>query len=144
MDTAGVSRADFEIVRQAWEAFSGRRVDDFLGYLQPDLELIPFGAAMEGKAYHGHAGVREWWEHEIDANWETFETYAEDFEDVGDCIVVFGRWVARGRTSGVTLDRRATWVLEVRDGRIARWQTYTDRDEALRAARAATPGAGKH
>jgi ketosteroid isomerase-like protein len=130
-----VPREDFEVVRTAWEGFSQNRVDDVLRHLHSDVELIPFGAAMEGRSYRGHAGVREWWEHEIEANWETFETHAEDFEQVGDRLVVFGHWVARGRTSGVDLYRRATWVVDVTDGKISRWQTYTDRDEALRAAR---------
>ena len=128
-------REDFELLRDAWEAFSHHDVEDFLAYVHPDVEVIPFGAAMEGKAYRGHAGVREWWEHEIDANWETFVPHAEGFEDVGDRLVVFGHWVARGRTSGVDLKMQATWVVDIRDGKIARWQTYTDRDEALQAAR---------
>ena len=127
-------REDFEVVRAAWEAFSLHRREDFLTLVHPDVEMVPFGAAMEGKAYRGHADLREWWEHEIDANWETFETYAEGFEDVGDHLVVFGHWVARGRTSGVSLNMQATWVVDIRDGKIARWQTYTDREEALRAA----------
>ena len=128
-------REDFEIVRAAWDGFSRNRVEDALRHIHPDVEMIPFGAAMEGRSYHGHAGVRDWWEHQIEASWETFETHAEDFEDVGDRLVVFGHWVARGRTSGVQLYRRATWVVEVMDGKITRWQTYTDRDEALGDAR---------
>ena len=132
-------REDFEVVQAAWEGFSRARLADVLDHLHPDIEVVPFGAAMEGKTYRGHAGVRDWWEHEIQASWETFETHAEDFEDVGDRLLVFGHWVARGRTSGVELRRRATWVVDVRDGKIARWQTYTDRDEALRAARGPAP-----
>ena len=135
-NTCGVSREDFEVVRSAWAAFRRRRLEDLLDLLIPDVEVIPFGAAMEGKTYHGHEGVRDWWEREIFANWATFEAHAEHFENVGDRLVVFGHWDARGRTSGVQLHRAATWVVEVRDGKIARWQTYTDRDEAMQDARA--------
>jgi ketosteroid isomerase-like protein len=131
-----VSREDFEVVRAAWEVANRGRLDDFLDLLHPDVEVIPFGAAMEGRSYRGRAAVRNWREHELDAVWEMFEIHAEDFEDVGDRLVVFGYWVARGRASGVELQRSATWVVDVRDGRIARWQTYTDRDEALRDAAA--------
>ena len=131
-----MSREDYEVVRSAWDAFCRHSVEDLLNHLQPDVEVVPFGAAMEGKAYHGHAGVRDWWKHEIDANWETFQTYAEGFEDVGGHVVVFGRWVAQGRQSGVELEMPATWVVDIKDGKIARWQTYTDRDEAIRDAQA--------
>ena len=134
-----MSREDFEVVQRAWEEFSGQTPEAALAYIHDDIELVPFGAAMEGKTYRGHAGWRDWWEHEIQANWETFETHAEDFEDVGERLLVFGHWVARGRTSGVELRRRATRVVDVRDGKNARWQTYTDRDEALRAARGPAP-----
>jgi len=130
-----VSGQNFDVVRAAWDAFSRHDVDDFLDHVHPDVEIVPFGAAMEGEAYRGHAGVRDWWEHEIDANWETFDPHAEDFEEVGDRLVVIGHWIARGRTSGVDLNMPATWVVDIKDGKIARWQTFTDRDDALRAAR---------
>jgi ketosteroid isomerase-like protein len=32
----------------------------------------------------------------------------------------------------VELDIAATWVIEVRDGKIVYWQTYTDHGQALR------------
>ena len=128
-----MSNADFELVRTAWQAGT-QGIDALLAYCHPDIEVIPFGAAMEGRSYRGHAGVRDWWEHEIEPNWETFETHAEDYEQVGERLVVFGHWVARGR-SGVELNTPATWVVEVKDGKVFRWQTFTERAEALRAAR---------
>ena len=43
---------------------------------------------------------------------------------------MYGLWKARGRDSGIDLEMPATWVVEIRDGKIAYWQTFTDRDEA--------------
>jgi uncharacterized protein len=128
-----MSEADFEVIRQAWAAASRGDVAGLLEYLDPDIEVVPFGAEMEGKSYRGHQGVRDWWQFEIDANWEVFETRPEEFRRVGDRILVFGRWVARGKTSGVDLQVPATWIVDMREGKIARWQTYTDRGEALEA-----------
>jgi ketosteroid isomerase-like protein len=130
------SEADFEVIRQAWAAFSRGDVEGHLQHLDPDIEVVPFGAKMEGKLYRGHDGVRYWWKREIDANWKVFETRPEVFRPVGEHILVLGRWVARGKTSGVDLDVPATWIVDVRDGKIVRWQTYTDRAEALEALRA--------
>ena len=56
----------------------------------------------------------------------------ERFERVGDRLLVTGRWNARGSESGVELDIPATWVVEVRDGKVAYWQTYTDHAQARR------------
>ena len=49
-------------------------------------------------------------------------------------MVVLGRLVARGRTSGVDLDVPIGHLWELRDGEIVRMRTFSDPDEALRAA----------
>jgi ketosteroid isomerase-like protein len=130
-----MSEADFEVIRQAWAAFSSGDVEAQLLFLDPDVEIVPFGASMEGKSYRGHDGVRHWFHHEIDPNWTEFRTIPEEFRRVDHRILVFGQWIASGRTSGVRLNVAATWIVEVQDGKIVRWQTYTDRDEALQALR---------
>ena len=99
-----------------------------------DIELIPFGAALQGRVFRGHAGLIEWWETEIAPTWEAFDVLPEEFQMVGKRMLVFGRWRARGRTSGVEVDAPGTWIVQVRDGKIAWVQTYTDRDDALRDA----------
>ena len=124
--------ADFEVIQRAWDGFTRGDIEGVLEELDPNVELVPFGAKMEGKSYRGHDGVREWWR-EIQANWAEFQTLPEEFRRVEDRILVFGQWIARGRTSGVSLGVAATWIVDVRDGKIVRWQTYTDREEALEA-----------
>jgi ketosteroid isomerase-like protein len=128
------SQAEFEVVRDAWLAFSREDVDGALRHIHLEAVVVPFGAAMEGKVYTGHEGVRDWFLGDILANWEQFEAVAEEFREVGDKLVVYGRWHARGRDSGVGLEVAATWVVGFRDGKIAFWQTFTDRDEAHRFA----------
>jgi ketosteroid isomerase-like protein len=132
--TGPVPSEDFDVIKAAWSGPLDRDVEELIQHLDPDVELVPFGAAFEGRAYRGHDGVRQWWQEEIEPNWERFQTHADSYERVGDRLVVFGHWVARGRHSGVELNTPATWVVEVRHGKIRSWQTFTDRDEALRAA----------
>jgi len=97
----------------------------------PEIEAVPFGAAMEGKRYRGPDEVLGWWRDEILASWEQFHVVPEAFRRVGEKILVTGRWHARGKESGVKLDIPAAWVVAVRDGKIAYWQTYTDHAQAL-------------
>jgi len=125
---------DFELIRRAWAASNSRDEAGFRAVLHPDIEAVPFGAAMEGKRYRGPDECWAWLRDEILANWEFFEVIPEDFRRVGGKILVSGRWHARGKESGVELDIPATWLVEVRDGKIAFWQTYTERSEALRDA----------
>ena len=115
---------------ETWDAFNRDDLDDALSRIHADATVIPFGAAMEGKRYEGHAEILAWYRDDIRANWEQFDTLPEEFRKAGDRLVVYGTWKARGRDSGIDLEVPATWVVEVRDGKIAYWQTFTDRDEA--------------
>jgi ketosteroid isomerase-like protein len=124
--------ADFDVIRRAWRASGQKDLAAFERDLDPDIVTIPFGAAMEGKSYRGVDAVVGWLRDEIWASWEQFDTVPEEFTRVGDKVLVRGHWRATGKESGVELVIRATWVVEVRNGKIAYWQTYTDHEDALR------------
>jgi ketosteroid isomerase-like protein len=128
-----MAEGDADVVRRAWAATSRRDIRAWLDCLDPRIEAIPFGAAMEGRVYRGHEGVLNWLQQEIFATYETFEVHPEEIREVGEHLLVFGRWCARGKESGMQLEVTASWVVDVRDGKILRWQTYTDRAEALEA-----------
>jgi len=121
---------DFELIRRAWAAASRADEEGMRSEFHPEIVAIPFGAAMEGKAYRGHDQVMSWWRDEIRASWKFFEVLPEQFQRVGERILVTGRWHARGQESGVELDLPASWIIEVRDGKIVYWQTYTDYAQA--------------
>jgi ketosteroid isomerase-like protein len=123
---------DLEVVQRAWAAFSRVDEEGLLGELDPEIEIVPFGAAMEGQSYRGYEGVLEWWRRDIRMTWELFQVFPEHFQRVGEKLLVTGHWHARGFESGVELDIPASWVIEVRDGKIAYWQTYTDHEQARR------------
>ncbi len=123
---------DFEVVRRTWAAFNRGDLDAMLEELHPDVVAIPFGAVMEGTAYRGRRAIEAWWREEILVTWEVFEVHPEIFQRVGERLLVTGHWEARGSESGVELDIPASWVVDVRDGKIAFWQTYTDHAQARR------------
>lgn len=124
--------ADFEVVCRAWDAFSRVDLDGMLSELHPDVVAQPFGATLEGQEYRGVDQVRRWWRDEILATWEFFRTFVCGFQRVGSRLLVTGRWYARGMESGVELDIPATWIIDVRDGKIAYWRTYTELAQARR------------
>ena len=126
-----MSDRDFDVIRRAWRASGQKDLAAFARILDPDIVTIPFGAAIEGKSYRGVDAVVGWLRDEIWANWEHFDTVPEEFTRVGDNVLVRGHWRATGKESGVELDIPATWVVEVRNGKIAYWQTYTDHEDAL-------------
>jgi ketosteroid isomerase-like protein len=127
-----VPDSDFEVVRRAWDAFSRVDLDGMLCELHPDVVAQPFGAVLEGQEYRGIEQVRRWWRDEILGTWEFFRTFVCGFERVDSRLLVTGRWSARGMGSGVELDIPATWIIDVRDGKIAYWRTYTEQAQARR------------
>ena len=134
LDNLPMTDDDFEVLRRAWAAVSRNDENGMVKEFHPEIVAVPFGAAMETKAYRGPQEVMGWWRDEILTSWESFQVLPEKFQRVGDKLLVTGRWNARGKESGVDLDVPASWVVEVRDGKIAYWQTYTDHAEARRDA----------
>ena len=124
--------SDFEVVLKAWDAFSRVDLEGMLSQLHPDVVARPFGSALEGREYRGIEQVRRWWREEILASWEFFRTLVCDFQRVDSRLLVTGRWYARGMGSGVELDIPASWIIHVRDGKIAYWRTYTELAQARR------------
>jgi ketosteroid isomerase-like protein len=129
---------DIEAIRRIWDAwdaaFSGEDYA-FLAGLAPEVEWMPLLAVLEGRVYRGHDGVREWLE-ELRHAWEVFEPIMEEFQDLGDGrYLVLGRWRVRARISGVELQTQpASWLIQVRERKVARLQTFTNRQEALEVA----------
>ena len=130
-----MSTANIEVVHAVAETFNRRDLDAFLELLDPEIEWIPIMAALEGRVYRGHDGVRRWID-DLSVDWDVFETHQEEFREVaGDRVLVFGRWHARARGSRVELENeQASWLMSLRDGKVTRLQTFTVRGEALEAA----------
>jgi ketosteroid isomerase-like protein len=129
-----MSDDDFEVVRRVWAAAGRADPEAMRGDLHPEIVAVPFGADLEGKAYRGPDEVVGWFRDEILSTWEFFRVIPQEFQRVGDRLLVTGRWQARGIESGVDLDIAASWVLELRDGQIVYWHTYTDHAQARRDA----------
>jgi ketosteroid isomerase-like protein len=122
-------------VQRLSTTFNRRELDAFLELIDPEVEWIPIMAALEGRVYRGHDGVRQWVE-DLATDWDFFETQQEEHREIGDSVLIFGSWRARARNSGIELEGQpASWLIELRAGRVVRLQTFTDRREAIEAAR---------
>jgi ketosteroid isomerase-like protein len=133
-----MSQENVEIARQLSVAFNRAFAEgntDLYELLDPDIEWIPLRAILEGTTYRGHEGVRRWVE-ELKRDWTAFETKPEQFRDLGDDrVLALGSWQARGRGGEVLLDiPQGAWLLQCRNGKVARMETFTEREKALEAA----------
>ena len=66
--------------------------------------------------------------------WEEFRWEPVEYHDAGDQVVVFIRMTARGRGSGMDLERDIAHLCDIRGGKLVRHETFFDRNEALAAA----------
>ena len=129
-----MSQENLDVPRRLIDAYTRGDIPSFLGQLDPDVEWIPIMATLEGRVYRGRKGVRRWLE-DLSSDWEYFEPVYEEYRDLGDLVLIFGRWRARGRASGVELENQpAAWLYEIKNGKTVRMQTFTDQSEALEAA----------
>jgi ketosteroid isomerase-like protein len=127
-----------DVVRAAFEAIGRDDIEACVEVVDPEVEFLPLGAALvDGRAYHGHEGVREW-DRERHGVWD-IEFDLRVFREVGDVVLVEGAIRTRGRSSGVELDTPVSWVIRLRAGRILRVEAFPDGTAARAAAGLAEP-----
>jgi ketosteroid isomerase-like protein len=98
----------------------------------PEIEIHDHDTPDQGD-YRGYEGLTRWLE-DWGAAWATWSMEPDEFIDAGDTVVIFIRMRAKGRSSGIEIDRRDALVYEIRDALITRIDYYNDRTEALQAA----------
>jgi ketosteroid isomerase-like protein len=126
----GIPKGNVDLVQEWFAATARRDLPRMLEIASPEIEYVPIMAALEGRVYCGHEGIEQWLD-ELYAHWETFEPIGEEFHERGDTVIALGCWHARGKVSRAQLDSEpATWVVEFRDGKMTRLQTYTSRADA--------------
>jgi ketosteroid isomerase-like protein len=122
-----------ELLREWFAATARRDASRLIEIASPEIEYVPIMAALEGRVYCGHDGICQWLD-ELYEYWETFEPVGHEFHERGDTVIALGCWYARGKASGAQLnDEPATWIVEFRDRKMTRLQTYTSREEAFDA-----------
>jgi len=123
-----MSRENVERTRQAVEALQGDDVDEFLTYVDPNVEWQSFLR----EAFHGHDGVRQWWRG-FRASFPDFALSILDIRDLGDWIVIHGSVQGSGAGSGVDIQTDFWQAIQVREGRLARYAVFETEAEALEA-----------
>jgi ketosteroid isomerase-like protein len=116
------------------DALNERDADALLALVDPGFEFHSRLTAVEGRVYAGPDAFRDYFrdmdESFSDPRWSVEEVVGGSGDDV---MVVF-RFTARGRESGTPVDVRTPQVWTMRDGKVWRNVTYTEREEALKAA----------
>jgi ketosteroid isomerase-like protein len=128
-----MSQGNAEIITDLVDAWNGRDVNRFLRLFDADCEVVFRPEVPEPGPFRGHAQLREWAEGFL-AAWESHTAEVVELLEKGDSAVVVLRLVGRGTGSGIAMEETDAHLFVFREGRIAGWHNFGDREEALEAA----------
>ena len=123
-----MSQDNVDVVRASLDRWNRGERDTF--DFHPDIEFIPRRAATEG-AYRGTAGMERF----LADTEETFDKFEFRVEmlDHGDQVLVWGTIHVRAKQSGVETDIPTGGVVELRDGKVVRWEDFGSKAKAFEA-----------
>jgi ketosteroid isomerase-like protein len=124
-------REVYELLNTRFAALKAGDVDDLLAFFDPEgvIEMVD---APDQETYHGHDGVRRWF-NDVFGPWAAIHIEAEDFKEPGQWTVALLHTSLRGEASGVELELSTAAFHQFRGGRIVLDHLYLDRDEGLQA-----------
>lgn len=116
-----------EMVRAFYAAVSRADVPTVVGLLHPDLRWT------EAEGFPYYSGT---WRHPQDVvdkflmplmrDWNNFSAVADDFIVEGDRVVSLGAYVGVNKATGKAMRAPFAHVWQVADGKLARFDMYTD------------------
>ena len=125
---------EIEALRVVYEAASRRDWDTAFGNSPPDLELKTPDENPIAGTYRGRDAVQGF----FTEFWAAFEEVAaepQDFEELGDRILVSVKMRMRPKDSSAEVEMRMAHLWTMRDGRPARCDVFLEREQALEAVR---------
>ena len=121
----------YELLNTRYDALKGGDIDDLLAFFDPEV-VIETVDAPDPETYHGHDGVRSWFDAAF-GPWAAVHINAEDFKESGQWTVALLHTSLRGEASGVELELSTAAFHQFRGGRIVHDRVYLDRNEGLEA-----------
>jgi ketosteroid isomerase-like protein len=129
-----MSQEDVALARRGVDALNGGGLDAVIDLCDPEVEWIAIpGFLPDAEDFHGHAGVRAWFD-KVGETLKEVHWEAQEIIDADERLFVVLKLRASGRASGVRGEVRIFQVWKIRDHRLIRLESYLSREEALEAA----------
>jgi ketosteroid isomerase-like protein len=112
------------------------------GFARTRAALVPFLTAdfenvvvlpAETRTYEGAEGFRKNWLDWLEP-WSTYRVTIDERIDLGERVLVLTRNFGRRQDMDAEVEMIAAALLTFREGKLARWEDYSDRAAALEAA----------
>jgi ketosteroid isomerase-like protein len=126
-----MSEENVAVLRKGYASVNRGDIDGLLAAVHPDVEFTSLIAEAEGEIFHGHDGVRRWWE-EVVLPLGGLHGEPEEVRGFGDTVIA--RVLGTYRPRGVEV-RQMVWnVVRFSDGKATWWKFFRTEDEAREAA----------
>jgi ketosteroid isomerase-like protein len=126
-----MSQENGELAQQAFDAFNRRDMGAFLALMDADVEAVSRLVAMEG-GYHGHDGIRHWWQNLLDA-FPDYILETVEARELGNLTLATLRSRGHGADSDTPFVDTVWVAVEWRDKKVVWWGAFATEDEALAA-----------
>jgi ketosteroid isomerase-like protein len=123
-----MSHQNVEIIQGLYEAFGRGDVPTVIGQLDQNIEWNEAENFIyaDRNPYVGPQAVLEGVFMRLGDEWEGFAVAPEEWLDSGDRIVVLGIYSGAHKSTGRQVRAQFAHVWSLRDGRVVRFQQYTD------------------
>jgi ketosteroid isomerase-like protein len=123
-----MSDANREIIRGAYQAFARGDIGYVMGMLDPGVEWLEAENFIyaDHNPYIGPQAVLDGVFKRLGAEWDGFTVTLEQLVAEGDTVIGRGRYRGTCRATGRRADAQFAHVFQFRDGKVVRFQQYTD------------------
>ena len=119
-------RTAYDIVKAHYDASARGDLDGMLADLSPDAEWIEMDGSLCAGTHVGPAAVVENVFKVIGREFEEFEFRLDRLLDAGNDVVAIGGYRGRHRRSGRPFSVRTAHVWTIRDGKVRRFEQFTN------------------
>ena len=127
-----MSEENVQLAYRVADAFNRRDWDAFLALMDDQVEVESRLVAMEG-GYHGHEGLRRWWNDFLGA-FPDYTAEVEELRDLGDVTLAHVRGWGHSAASHTPIVDPFWQPIRWRDGKCVWWRNCSTEAEALKAA----------
>jgi ketosteroid isomerase-like protein len=130
-------KTNAESVKAVYDAFRAGDVAAVLGALHPEIQWNEAEGFVydDGNPYVGPQAVAEGVFMRLGADLEGFVAAPTRVVESGDTVLVEGRYRGTVKATGAQIDAQFAHVWQVRDGKMVRFQQYTDTKQWAQATR---------
>ena len=123
-----MSAENKQTIEGLYAAFGRGDVPFIIGALDPDIEWWEAENFIyaDKNPYRGPQSVLAGVFGRIMAEWDSFTVTPEEVLDAGDTVVGCGYYAGKYRQTGRAVRAQFAHVFKIRDGRVTKFQQYTD------------------